>query len=345
MSNTYIKHLDKVNIQKIDRILGDLPYYCQEFMASIQNTSSTLTRLNYAHDLRLFFYYLTNELHMRDSMNKITCGDLSQLRFQDFEIYLNWLTIYVIDGKESRNSVSGKNRKLASLRSFFKFLYKCEYVPSVELSKVETPKIHEKEIVRLEEDEVSLLLREVECPQGFSDSNTKYIKNMCERDLAIMYMFLTTGIRISELVGLDLDDINFKENAFKVIRKGGNSSILYFPNQTRFVLLDYLNVRKGIQTLKGHENALFLSTQRRRISVRAVENLVQKYTKNVVGLKKISPHKLRSTFGTNLYRKTKDIYVVATMLGHKDVNTTKKHYAAISEDIKKEVASDIKLKK
>ena len=82
----------------------------------------------------------------------------------------------------------------------------------------------------------------------------------------------------------------------------------------------------------------------KRISIRAVENLVQKYSKIVTPLKKISPHKLRSTYGTQLYRETQDIYVVADVLGHKDVNTTKKHYAAISEDIRRSVAGKVKLR-
>ena len=91
--------------------------------------------------------------------------------------------------------------------------------------------------------------------------------------------------------------------------------------------------------------ALFLSLQYRRITVRAVENLVKKYAKIVTPLKKITPHKLRSTYGTELYRETGDIYIVADVLGHRDVNTTRKHYAAISEDHRRAVADAVKLHK
>jgi site-specific recombinase XerD len=90
---------------------------------------------------------------------------------------------------------------------------------------------------------------------------------------------------------------------------------------------------------------MFVSLQNKRISVRAVENLVKKYAKLVTPLKNISPHKLRSTFGTNLYRETSDIYIVADVLGHSDVNITKRHYAAIDEDRRKSVANIIKLRK
>ena len=145
-------------------------------------------------------------------------------------------------------------------------------------------------------------------------------------------------------VGLDIDDIDFNINGFKVIRKGGNQFILYFSNEVSEVLHKYIDERKKMKDVNPSEKALFLSLQKRRISTRAVQNLVKKYSSIVTPLKKISPHKLRSTYGTNLYRETQDIYVVAEVLGHKDINTTKKHYAAMSEDIRKDAANKVKLK-
>ena len=97
-------------------------------------------------------------------------------------------------------------------------------------------------------------------------------------------------------------------------------------------------------TLPGHESALFLSIQNRRITVRAVENLVKKYASQVTTLKKITPHKLRSTYGTTLYRESNDIYLVATVLGHKDVNTTRKHYASIDDEQKRKATKFVKLR-
>jgi site-specific recombinase XerD len=94
----------------------------------------------------------------------------------------------------------------------------------------------------------------------------------------------------------------------------------------------------------GHENAFFLSMQNKRLSVRSVEKLVKKYASKVTSLKKITPHKLRSTYGTNLYKETGDIYLVADVLGHKDVNTTKKHYAAIDDSRRRMAASAVKLR-
>ena len=96
--------------------------------------------------------------------------------------------------------------------------------------------------------------------------------------------------------------------------------------------------------VKGHENALFLSNRNSRITVRSVEILVKKYAGIATPLKKITPHKLRSTYGTSLYRETGDIYLVADVLGHHDVNTTKKHYAAIEEERRMMARNKVKLR-
>ena len=170
-------------------------------------------------------------------------------------------------------------------------------------------------------------------------------KHTKERDYAILSLFLGTGIRISECVGLNVEDIDFTQNAFNITRKGGSKVTLYFNNEVADALLQYLDVRSKIKNLPEGENALFLSLQNKRINVRTVQILVKKYAQIINPLKKITPHKLRSTFGTNLYRETNDIYVVASVLGHKDINVTRKHYAAITDDIKRDALTrNVKLR-
>ena len=164
--------------------------------------------------------------------------------------------------------------------------------------------------------------------------------------MAIVTLLLGTGIRVSECVGLDVTDIDFNTNGIRVIRKGGSEMIVYFGDEVEKALKDYINgSRKLVNPQEGHENALFYSTQRRRIGVKAVENLVKKYSRQVTPLKKITPHKLRSTYGTTLYQETGDIYLVADVLGHKDVNTTRKHYAAQDESRRRSAANVVKLRK
>jgi site-specific recombinase XerD len=206
------------------------------------------------------------------------------------------------------------------------------------------PKLHEKEIIRLDADEVSNLLDEVESGDKLSKSQQKYHDKTRLRDVAIFTLLLGTGMRVSECVGINIDDIDFKNCGIKIRRKGGYETVIYFGDEVEKALKDYLEVRKTIIPVSGHEDAMFLSIQKKRIGVRAVENLVKKYSKLVTQLKKITPHKLRSTYGTSLYRETGDIYLVADVLGHKDVNTTKKHYAAIEDERRRKARNIVKLR-
>ena len=164
------------------------------------------------------------------------------------------------------------------------------------------------------------------------------------RDIALLTLLLGTGIRVSECVGLDLEDVDFKNNGIKIRRKGGYEAVIYFGEEVEEALSDYLEERYHIIPQTGHEHALFLSMQQRRMSVRAVENMVKKYTRSITTLKNITPHKLRSTYGTNLYQETGDIYLVADVLGHSDVNTTRKHYAAQSDERRRRAAQYVKLR-
>ena len=188
------------------------------------------------------------------------------------------------------------------------------------------------------------ILEQAQSGDQLTAVHQKYQKITAKRDYAILSLFLGTGIRISELVGIDVNDIDFSRNEFVVTRKGGNQMTLAFGPEVAQALADYLEERMQIIPLSGHENAFFLSLQRKRITPRAVENLVKKYAQIATPLKKITPHKLRSTYGTMLYQESGDIYLVADVLGHKDVNTTRKHYAAMTEEKSRLAAKYIKLR-
>ena len=206
------------------------------------------------------------------------------------------------------------------------------------------PKLHDKEIVRLDPNEVAILLDQVEDGTKMTKSQMKFHDKTKVRDLALLTLLLGTGIRVSECVGLDISDVDFDNLAIKVRRKGGYEDVVYFGEEVEDALLSYLDQRKHIIPMSGHEDALFLSLQNRRMAVRSVENLVKKYASLVTTTKKITPHKLRSTYGTTLYQETGDIYLVADVLGHKDVNTTRKHYAAMKDDHKRKAAKTVKLR-
>lgn len=346
MSNNYYLDRNRRNMRKLNEMLGELPPFCSVFFIGIQDTTTPLTRLNYAVDLKIFFNYLiTYETQFYNkNIQAITIGDIDEIDAQLIERFMAYISYYdKDDGTVYTNGERGKLRKLSSLRAFFKYFFNKDMLKANVASKVNSPKLHEKPIIRLEENETAELMYSCDTLNGFSEHQKKYNENFKTRDNAIISLFLTTGIRVSECVGLNVDDINFNLNSFRVTRKGGNQVILYFGEETAEILKNYLLYRETLQIPK-EEQALFISSQKKRMSVRSMEYLVKKYAKVATPLKKITPHKLRSTYGTNLYKETKDIYIVAEVLGHKDVNTTKKHYAAISDDVRKSVAGIVKLK-
>ena len=344
MAKTYYDDRNIKNIKKIERLLGDLPSFVEDYFLGIENQTSTLTRLNYAYDLRIYFDYLTKKIFRGKQIRELTLHDLESVSGVDIERFLNYLNHYEFGENYMTCNERAKARKLSTVRAMYKYFFSKDFISVDNAAKVSMPKLHEKEIIRLETNEIAALLNCADSGEGMNNHQRAFHEKTKLRDVAILTLFLGTGIRISELVGLNDEDVDFSTDSFKVIRKGGNQAILYFSEEVAVALKSYIAQKKQDKEIPQGEHALFLSLKMQRISVRAVENLVKKYSRIVTPLKKISPHKLRSTYGTQLYRETQDIYVVADVLGHKDVNTTKKHYAAISEDIRRSVAGKVKLR-
>ncbi|NBH81769.1 integrase [bacterium C-53] len=335
------------NTLRLRELQKNLPAFCRDFFRGIEPTTSSRTRIAYAYDLGVFFEFLheSNPVLSRKEITEYTVDILDQIKPVDIEEYLEYLNYYQKDGKEYTNDERGKSRKLASLRSFYRYFFRTETIQTNPADIVSMPKLHEKEIIRLDLDEVASLLDHVEKGTDLTKRQSMYHERTKVRDLALMTLLLGTGIRVSECVGLDINDVDFKNNGIKIVRKGGYETIVYFGEEVEEALLSYMEERERIIPVSGNENALFLSMQNKRISVRAVENLVKKYSQLVTSLKKITPHKLRSTYGTSLYRETGDIYLVADVLGHKDVNTTRKHYAAVEDERRRSAADKVRLRK
>ena len=351
----YVNERDKKYLNKLrTEIMPSLPSFCADFFIGISSVTTVLTRYNYSTDLLVFFNYLVSDGAIFDGMNvrDITLSDMDSVKSRDIERFVDYIGGYYTAGGEFvKNSDKAKSRKLSAVRSLFKYLYTHDLINENVTTKVAMPKLREKEIIRLENDEVREVFELLDTESSFiSEQQNAYNNNNTKaRDNAIITLMLGTGIRVSECVGLNVADINFTNKSFIVTRKGEKESILYLNDEIIDAIKAYLPVRKAQlekKKIKPEEiDALFLSLQNKRMSVRAVEIMVKKYAQIVAPLKKISPHKLRSTYGTALYRQTNDIYVVAEVLGHKDINTTKKHYAAISEDIKKSAANKVNFRK
>lgn len=354
-NTTYHEQMDIQNTLQLREVLKTLPEFARSYFRAIEPTTSTKTRLAYAYDIRTFFRFLqeANPLLRDKDIRDLRVGILDELEAVDIEEYQEYLKVYEIDKSmagsirdaQITNGERGLKRKMSALRSFYAYFYKHQMIERNPSVLVDMPKLHDKTIIRLDDGETAALLDYIEHGGDHLSGQKKlYYEKTKLRDLAIVTLLLGTGIRVSECVGLDIQDVDFRNNGIRVVRKGGSEMIVYFGPEVETALRNYIEERKGITPLAGHENALFYSTQRRRIGVQAVENMVKKYAREITTTKKITPHKLRSTYGTSLYRETGDIYLVADVLGHKDVNTTKKHYAAMDDERRRMAARAVTLR-
>lgn len=370
MANDFTEKRDSENIDKIREIESELPPVVSEFMHDSRiRDLSTNTRLGYIRDLRTFFYFLPRRVKFLKGVapSEITIEQLDKLDKTDFDNYSEYLDKYIkpkygtddvneIDThapytKERRdpkkktigattNGSSGRARKIVVVRRFFRYLFERKYISSNYTDILHVPKVDEKEIIYLKEDEIKSVIETVR--NGFGEGKQqKFLERSQKRDLALVSLFLATGIRASECVGLDISHINIEERFFFVTRKGGKEKKLFFNQSTADALKEYMEEREKIVPVEGHENALFLSSQRKRITARAVQNIVKKYaTVACPGKEHLSPHKLRASFGTALYKK-KGIEAVANALGHSNINTTKKHYVHTDEEEREDSANSV----
>lgn len=344
----YNEQVDIENIKKLRTMLSELPAFFKDFFRGIEPRTQSRTQIAYAYDIKIFLQFLLEEnpsiKKSYGSVTEIPISVLESLTVTDIEEYMEYLKYRDTDGKKISNKENAIKRKISTLKSVFKYFYRTEKISENIMERVQLPKLHSKEIIRLDIDEVAMMIDEAERGEGLSDRQRAYHGKTKIRDVALLSLLLGTGIRVSECVGLDISDVDFKNNGILIHRKGGKEVTVYFSDEVKEDLQNYYDERVLILEESGHEGAFFLSMQNKRLSVRSVENLVKKYAKIISPLKKITPHKLRSTYGTNLYKETGDIYLVADVLGHSDVNTTKKHYAAIEDDRRRSARNVVKLR-
>jgi len=317
--------------KKSEEILNELPEFIRDYARSIHHSVAPRTILEYCKDIKTFFSYLEDVKHIRE----VSVETLGSIRKTDFEIYFEYLEHYEKDFVERTNARVSIKRKMSSLRSLYDYLFTNELIPSNELAKVLMPKLSKKEIIYLNEDEAKKLMDDTENGIDMTKKEKDYHKKQNVRDTAILALLLSTGIRVSECAELDIDDVDMKSSSVHIVRKGGDESIVYFSDNAAAYIESYLEERKNMEGVKD-EKALFLSSRKQRMNVRTIEMLVKKHAKKSVPLKHITPHKLRSSYATNLYKATGDIYAVAESLGHKSVQTTRDHYAHISTEHRRE---------
>jgi len=324
----------------------ELPPFVREYVQGINDSKEQGTILEYVRDIKTFLTFLVsvNPSYEGTKLRDIPFSVLEQLAPEDIDEYMAYLTYYKVNGHEYRNGRTTKARKLSSLSGMYKFFIKRKKLVNNPIDAVERPNINRKNIARLDSKESKRLIEDVESGNSLSRKQADFHGKTKYRDKAILITFLYTGLRLSELVGLNHSDVLFGNDAssFKVIRKGGDEDTVYFGDEVKKALKDYIEferqalLSRSKEDVPESESALFVSLQRRRISLRAVQVLVKKYSEQSKDIhKNISPHKCRSTFGTALYEETGDLYLVAEILGHKSVDTTRRHYAMMGDDRKK----------
>ena len=356
MSDNYHKDVKTHNTVMLRERLEVLPRFLAEYFRGIEDRTSSRTRINYSNDFVIFFDYLIQHCQTFMTLGKpvtaLTLDDLALVTADDVEDYMDYLSYYVkikqsgetVKERVLENEALGKSRKLSSLRSMFSYFYKKRKVPSNPAELVDFPKLTSKVIVRLEPDEVAKLLDAAESGENLTKKQTDYHQYTKTRDVAILTTLLGTGMRVSELVGINIEHVDFDICGIKITRKGGKEAVIYFGGEVSDALSDYLDEREKITAVSGHESALFLSMQRKRLTDRAIQNIVKKYSRLVTTLKNISPHKLRSTYGTTLYNETQDIFLVANVLGHESLETAKKHYIATDDLLMRRAANVVVLR-
>jgi len=342
-----MKYQDELYM-KLDKrsndIIATLPDFSRKFFNHIKGQGmSPRTKLQYAYDMQRFFRFIENSAGFRNTdLKTCTAADvLDKLTVEDIHEYVDTLEYYTAvnkDGDEEQRlaSPSIKARRISSLRSFYKYYFKIGDIVNNLADKMDLPKIPDKNISVMDKGQVARILAAVRDTEDLSELERGRHSRIETRDFAIMMLFFGTGIRVSELVGIDVLDIDFYNASILVTRKGGDEDEVYFGQEVQDALAEYMeNGRDWLLGKNAREPAFFLSTQHKRISVRSVETMIKSYAQKAGINMKVTPHALRRTFGTNLYEQTGDIYLVADSLHHASVETTKKHYARMSKDHKR----------
>lgn len=338
--NNYRTEEKNKNMKLLKKVRAQLPEFMQDYFTYLITTRnlSPRTVLGYARDLEIFCLYLKEQNPLINDYNDITPDLLDCLKMKDITEYLIFLDSYKRenDVKDKCNNEEGRARKLSALKSFWKWATQSEVLQSNPTILVAAPRLHNKEVVQLNPDESSSLLKAVQSGASLTDNQLKNSRNLIDRDAAIIALFLGTGIRVSELVGIDMKDIDFKENSILITSKGGDQKKVYFSGDVKEFLLQYIeNTRR--EPADGSD-ALFLSRRGTRLSVRGVEHMVKKHTKNTIPQKRIYPHRFRSSYGTHVYLNSKDLFLASDALGHKNLSSVKR-YIRIDEERRKSVAN------
>jgi site-specific recombinase XerD len=337
--------------QECAEIESELPPFLRGFFAYMRSSLLPMSRLAYLHDIRFFCNYLVNntDLTAAKDIKNITVEEFDAIRGGDINVFIDYCRSYSVENNDVINVYTNNNntlsRKKSSLSVLFKYLYRDELISrniTDQIDPIRVQKAADREIKALQDNEVKIMLDAVSTGEHLTEKEKQFWKKTKKRDKAILILFLTYGLRLSELQQLNVSSFNFQRGEFKIYRKRGKESIMPLNNQTVLKALhEYIDEeRASEEKIKpGNEDALFLSLQGRRMTDRQIRELVKKYTS--IGLYSsrnagYSPHKLRATAATSLIGRGNSIYDVQELLDHENVTTTQL-YAAHKINTKREL--------
>ncbi len=328
--------------QRSEELLRDLPSFCRAYERGIEGTVSPITVFQYLQRIHVFFEYLraNNSFFAKKAMDEISYEDISLLEAEDIEEFTHYIRIgQASDGRD--NKESSVNHYLCALNSLWDYAQSHHRLKHNVIKDVKRGRKRKNEVVTLRESEEDGFFNSVNFGTNLTVHQSSYRNDITvARDNAICLTLVRTGLRVSELVGLNLEDINFSECYLHVNRKEDKIDNVYFSDQVKEALLEYLEVRPLLEP-KPSEHALFLVTigkyKGTRLSVRSVQLLVKKYA--VAGApsvgSKITPHKMRSTYASNLLQRSgSDLNLVQNALNHESPSTTAIYLKKREEDLK-----------
>jgi site-specific recombinase XerD len=339
---------------KCEEIEKEMPDFLSGFFIYLRGNVLPSTRLAYLHDIKFFFEYMTGpgRLSSAEDIGGITLDELRNVRASDVNRFLDYCRRYkVTSGKYDyiyENNNKTLARKRSSLSVMFRQLYRDELLPkniTDGFDPIKVPKREESEVKALQDDEVMVMLDAVSNGTGLTEHERSYWNKTKKRDKAILILFLTYGLRLSELQQLNVSTFNFSRGEFKIYRKRGKESLMPINRSVEMVVKDYINNERMSEDMLDEENkdALFLSLQGKRMTTRQIRQLVKKYTSIALNTTRdsgYSPHKLRATAATSLIGRGDSIYDVAALLDHEQVTTTQ-IYAKRSTNVKRNLVKNM----
>ena len=345
-------------VSKCEEIQEQLPSFMRGYFAYLRGNVLPMTRLAYLTDVKFFCQYLIDQTDLTDAkvIKKISVDDFNGIKAVDINIFIDYCRSYRVEKENEivvyENSNKTLARKKSSISVLFKQLYRDDYLDkniTDGFDPIRVPKAGEREIKALQDDEVMIMLDAVSTGANLTPKEHQYWEKTKKRDKAILILFLTYGLRLFELQGLNVSSFNFNRGEFKIYRKRDKEAIMPMNESVTEVLLDYLeNERADEEKIKeGHEDALFLSLQGRRMTERQIRELVKKYTSIGLATSRkggYSPHKLRATAATSLIGRGNSIFDVQALLDHEQVTTTQL-YASHKMNVKRDLVKDMEWEK